>query len=254
MHRTAKRISLALIATTLFLGACKKEEAETPATNNPGGGNTNNNSPSNSAPHFSGANGVLWAINTISSQTIAGTTIDIDAGFGSAMFPTAANASTFVSAGTVSLNSTNLSIQPNNAYINAPDAANPTGIDFSSGTTHWVVSGANGIPAIDYTPSFAFPTVGAITSSSTVTKSSGYTLSVASVTPCDSVIFMVGSVVRNKPSGTTSCTFTASELGGLSTGASLVQVSAYKYGQQTYSGGSYYFGKQTARSKSATIQ
>jgi hypothetical protein len=253
MHSTLRHISLSMLATALCLGACKKEEAETPSTDNSGGGGGSTTTPS-STPSFNGADGVLWAINTFSSQTVAGFPIEVQSGMGVATFPTEASASTYVDAGTVKLNDVELTRQSNNSYILIPSMSNPTGIDFSSGSTHWTVSGANGIPAVDQSPSFGFPDVGDITSSTTVTRSSGYTLSVASISPSDSVVFMVGSVVKYKPSGSTSCTFSASELSGISSGASIIQVSPYSYQHTVIGGKDFYFGKQTARSVSATVQ
>jgi hypothetical protein len=242
-----------MIAATLLMGACSKED-DAPATPDTGGSGTTPTSTSNPAPTFSDGSGVLWAINTITSQTVAGIPFEIEAGIGAAMFPETVGGSTFVNAGTVSLNGTNLAPQTNQAYVNTPDQANPTGIDFSSGETHWTVSGGNGIPSIDQSPGFGFPTVGALTSGTTITRSNGYTLSVANVSSCDSVVFMVGSVVKMRPSGTTSCDFTAGELGTLAAGPSLVQVSPYAYQAQTIGGKQYYFGKQTSRSVGITLQ
>ncbi len=253
MNHKLHHVFLALLATALCLGACKKEEAEAPPTNT-GNGNGTPASTTPGTPTFNGAAGVLWAINTITSQTVGGFPIEMETGMGIAMFPSDANASVFVDAGTVNLNSVALSRQSNNSYISIPSATNPTGFDFSSGTTHWTVAGANGVPAVDQSPSINFPSVGNITSSTTVTRSSGYTLTVASISACDSIAFMVGSAVKYKPSGTTSCTFSASELSGVSAGASIIQVSPYSYSHQIISGKNFYFGKQTARSVSATMQ
>ncbi|MBS1547359.1 MAG: hypothetical protein JSU02_08275 [Bacteroidetes bacterium] len=253
MHSTFRQISFAMLATAMCLGACKKDEAEAPSSDNNGGGGSTTSTPS-STPTFAGADGVLWAINTFSTQTVAGVPFEVEAGLGSAAFPSESNASVLVDAGAVSLNDIALTRNSNNTYITIPSTSNPTGVDLSGGNTHWVVAGANGIPALDQSPSFSFPDVGDITSSTTVTRSSGYTLSVASISPCDSVVFMVGSVVKYLPSGNTSCTFTASELSSVASGASLVQVSPYSYSHQVIGGKNFYFGKQTTRTVSATIQ
>ncbi|MBS1568802.1 MAG: hypothetical protein JST45_05105 [Bacteroidetes bacterium] len=252
MHSTFRQISFAMLATALCLGACKKDEAEAPSSDNNGGGSTS--STPSSTPTFAGADGVLWAINTFSTQTVAGVPFEVEAGLGSAAFPSEANASVLVDAGAVTLNDIALTRNSNNTYMTIPSTSNPSGVDLSSGTTHWVVAGANGIPAVDQSPSFSFPDVGSITSSTTVTRSSGYTLSVSSISPCDSVVFMVGGVVKYLPSGSTSCTFTASELGGVVAGSSMIQVSPYSYSHEVIGGKDFYFGKQTTRTVSATIQ
>ena len=252
MNRTALHLSISMIAATLLLGACKKDEDTPDAPSTP----SSNTTPSQTGgtPAFAGAAGVLWGINTITSQVLSGIPFEIESGVGIAVFPTADNASTYIDAGTVKLNDVELTRQSNNSYVSTPTQANPMGIDLSGGGTHWTVSGANGIPAIDQTPSFGFPTVGDITSSTTVTRSSGYTLTVATISTSDSVVFTVGSVVKTKPSGTTSCSFSSAELGGVSTGTSFIQVSPYSYTHQMLSGKDIYFGKQTARTVSATIQ
>ena len=239
-----------MLATTLLLGACKKDDEAPDAPSTSG-----NSTPSQTSatPSFPDAAGVLWAINTITSETIAGMPFEIESGVGLAIFPTADNASVYIDAGTVKLNDEEITRQSNNSYVSTPTQASPTGIDLSDGSTHWTVTGANGIPAIDLTPSFGFPTVGDITSSTTVTRSSGYTLTVVNVSAADSVIFTVGNVVKIKPSGTTSCSFSAAELAGVPAGQSFVQVSPYAYSHEVVGGKDLYFGKQTARTVSATM-
>ncbi len=251
MHHALRNIHIALLATALCLGACKKEESEPPTANN-GGGSTP--ASTNPTPTFSGAAGTLWAVNTVSTQVVAGFPFELQTGMGVAIFPSAANAEVFVNAGTVKLNDVELTRQSNNSYVSIPSQSNPTGIDLGNGTTHWTVTGGNDVPALDQTPSFSFPDVGEITSSTTVDRSSGYTLAASTVSACDSVVFMVGGVVKYKPSGTTSCTFTAAELAGVATGPSLVQVSAYSYVHQAIGGKEFYFGKQTTRTVGATVQ
>jgi hypothetical protein len=251
MNHTIRHFSLTMIAAALLLGACKKDDDEPEAPETP-----SNNTPSQTSPtpSFPGAAGVLWAVNTITSQTVSGVPFEIVSGVGVAIFPTADNASAYIDAGTVKLNDVELTRQSNNSYLTIPSMTNPTGIDLSSGSTHWTVTGANDIPAIDHAPSFDFPVVGDITSATTVTRSDGYTLTVASVSASDSVVFTVGSVVKMKPSGTTSCSFSAAELAGVTAGPSFIQVSPYSYSHEMISGKDFYFGKQTARTVSATIQ
>ena len=251
MNRTIRHFSLTMLAATLVLGACKKDDAEPDAPTTPG---PNTPSQTSSTPGFPNATGVLWAINTITSQTIGGMPFELETGLAVAIFPTADNASTYIDAGTVKVNDEELTRRSDNTYLSEPTQDSPTGIDLSSGSTHWTVAGANGIPTVDLSPSFDFPTVGDITSSSTVTRSSGYTLTVATISTSDSVVFTVGTVVKTKASGTTSCSFSAAELAAVTAGQSFVQVSPYAYSHEVISGKDLYFGKQTARTVSATIQ
>lgn len=252
MKKTISTISI--LALALMLASCSKDndEVATPAdggSSNPPASNTS------SAPTFEDGFGTLWAVKSITIQQTPGLPfpIEMELGIGSAVFPTDAGATTFANAGTVTLNSTTLAKAPNNAYYSQVSVAEPTGIDFSSGV-HWTVAGAGEIPAVDRNVTFPFPTMGEITSSTTVTRSNGYTLTVQNVSGCDSVVFVVGSVHKVKPAGSTSCSFSASELSGLAAGSSQALVAAYKYEDETIGGKKMYFGKEIARSKSITVQ
>ena len=113
MHHALRNIHIALLATALCLGACKKEESEPPTANN-GGGSTP--ASTNPTPTFSGAAGTLWAVNTVSTQVVAGFPFELQTGMGVAIFPSAANAEVFVNAGTVKLNDVELTRQSNNSF------------------------------------------------------------------------------------------------------------------------------------------
>lgn len=252
MTSTYRNVYMALLAASLCLTACQQEEAEPPAPGPGGGGSTPSNT--STTPTFTGSEGTLWAINTIATQVVSGFPFEMQTGMGVAFFPSAADAAVFVDAGAVRLNDVDLTRQSNNSYVSIPTQTDPTGIDLASGSTHWTVAGGNGVPALDQTPSFNFPDVGEITSSTTVDRSSGYTLTADNISACDSMIFMVGGVIKYQPSGTSSCTFTAAELAGLAAGPSLIQVTAYSYEHQVISGKDFYFGKQTTRTEGATIQ
>ena len=114
--------------------------------------------------------------------------------------------------------------------------------------------GHGDVPAIDRTPSFTFPYVGDITSATAITRSSGYTLNIASVNYADSVVFMVGNIVKTKAPGTLSCSFSAAELGTQSAGATVIQASPYAFQSEMISGKKIYFGKQTSRTVTGTFQ
>lgn len=251
-NTTLRNLSLLLTAATLTLGACKKDddEPETPSTPS----TPNNNGQASTTPSFPGAAGSLWGVNTYSIQSTPIGDFEIEAGVGIAIFPSADNASVYVSGGTVTLNDVALTEQSSHAYLSMPTTANPTGIDLSSGTTHWVVSGSANVPAFDRTPSFSFPTVQPVTSSTTVVRADGYTLSAGSVSGADSVVFAVGGILKTLPGGNSSCSFSAAELASLSAGPSIVQVAAYTFEHEVIDGKDIYFGKETVRTRSVTIQ
>ncbi|MFT3884329.1 MAG: hypothetical protein QM724_02525 [Flavobacteriales bacterium] len=245
--------SAALIALsgTLLFSACKKEkDTETPSTPS---NSSNQNAQARTTPNFRGANASLWAVNTFTTQTTPIGPIDIQAGIGVAMFSNDTYTG-FTSAGSVKLNDKSLTEQTDHSYLTIPSMAEPTGVDLSSGQTRWVVTGAGANPAFDRTPSITFPTVQGINSSTTVVRANGYTLTTPSVSGADSVIFAVGGLLKTKGPGTTSCTFTASELGALSAGSSIVQVAAYTYTHEVISGKDIYFGKEAVQTRSVTIQ
>lgn len=230
--------SLSLLATS-----CKKEdlvpEEPTPApVNTPSGSTT---------PIPGNADGVMWAIK--SSSTVQGFTIDI----GTAVAIFMNGTTDLVNVGTVSVNSQNLSMSSNNAYTFTPSQTLPTGLNFSS--TNWSVAGGSGHTAFTYDASaLTFPDGSAITSSATVTKADGYTLTCSSVTGADSTLFMVGNVAKTVVGSANSCTFSASELSGLSAGTSVVMIVPYKLMQATINGKNYYFGKERVNQLAVTIE
>jgi len=249
-----KKVLLAILLTGCIAFSCSKDEdapapvAETtPTPTTPSGNPTGN-----AQPDFNGADASLWAVKSLSVTEIAGLPpVTTTIGLGVAAFND--GTSTLVSAGTVKLNTTTLTLNSNNSYTNPIGTSNPTGIDFTSGVS-WDVSGANGFNAFTKNVTLAFPTVSAVTSSTTITKSSGYTLTVNTVTGADSVLFLVGSVSKTLAGNATSCTFSASDLSGLNTGSTVVQVAAYTFTNETVGTKNVYYGNETVQSKTATIQ
>lgn len=241
-----------LIAAVTF--SCSKDESapEPAVTPTPTPAPTpTGNTTGNAQPNFAGADASLWAIKSLSVTTITGLPpITTTIGLGVAAFN---NGSSLVSAGTVKLNTNTLTLNTNNSYSFTVGATNPTGIDFSSGVD-WDVSGANGFGAFTKSVTLGFPTVSEVTSSTTITKASGYSLTVSTVTNADSVLFLIGEVSKTLAGNATSCTFSASELSGLNTGSTVIQVAAYKFANETLGGKNIYYGNETVQSKTATIQ
>ncbi|TSJ45695.1 hypothetical protein [Fluviicola chungangensis] len=243
MKNSKTTLFVLLCSLSLFVSSCKKEDilpeepAPTPVST-PAGSTT---------PIPTNADGVMWAIKSTSS--VQGFTIDIGTAVGIFMNGT----TDLVNVGTVSVNSTNLTMSSNNAYTFSPSQTMPAGLDLSS--TNWAVTGGNGHAAFTYdASSLAFPVGSAITSSATVTKASGYTLACSTVSDADSTLFLVGNVSKTISGSANSCTFSSSELSGLSAGTSVVMIVPYKLMQANVNGKNYYFGKERVNQLAVTIE
>ncbi len=237
-----------LAAGTLFT-ACTKDDAAPDATPSPSGSST----PS-TTPNFPDADAVLAAVRVNATQSTPLGSIDIVIGVATGAFSND-DFSTFQNVGAITCNGDALSLQSNNSYVYQPVATNPTGIDLTaSNEVTWNVAGGSGFSAFQRTIQGPFPATGAITSSTTVVRANGYTLSATNVLNADSVIFLVGDVSKTLPGNASSCTFSASELSGVAAGTSLLQVSAYRSVTEDVDGKRIYFVKQSARTLSGTIQ
>ena len=235
------QIALAFfLVAGLTLASCNKKDDDNPDPNNPGN--------QNPTPQM-GA-GTLVAIKTLNSTDTPIGPITTELGVGVAVF-SSDNWVTFTDAGAVKLNGNALSKQANNSYIFTPSLTNPMGIEFGSSIV-WDVAGNGSTPAFSHTVQTPFPSVGAITSSTDVSKA-GYTLSVASVSNADSVYFQVGEVVKAVAGNASSYTFSASELSGLGTGQSIIQVAPYRLSNAQYGGKTFYFINETTISSTANI-
>jgi hypothetical protein len=244
MKNSKTSLFVLVCSLSMLISSCKKEDiipeepAPTPAST-PAGSTT---------PTPIGADGVMWAIR--SSSTVQGFTIEIGTAVGIFMNGT----TDLVNVGTVSVNSNNLTASSNNAYTFTPNQTMPTGLDFSS-STDWAISGGNGHAAFTYdASSLVFPGGSAITSSTTVTKANGYTLTCSSVSGADSTLFIIGNVSKTLAGSANSCAFSASELTGLSAGSSVAMIVPYKLMQATINGKNYYFGKERVNQVSVTIE
>ena len=233
-------------AITLSITSCNTDdEPETPtdpASNPP-------------TPTFTEGFGTLAAVKTVTTFDPGfGVPVqEIILGLGSAGFFDGTNYDQLLNAGTVTLEGEPLSQYENGAYLSQFDQTNPTGIDFSGNPT-WEVSGAGDIPAISHTTNIGFPTLGSITSSTTIPGTGSYTLTVSNVSGADSVYFMLGGVVHIEGPNSTSSTFTEAEIDGMGTGANFAQVAPYRFEPQTFSGKQFYFVTETVKTQSVTIE
>lgn len=258
--------SATLLAFTLIFSSCKKEGCTDPLASNytvgatvddgscttatPAAGAT---SPGSYAPSFTGVNGVLVAIQSVSTTSTPIGNIDSYIGTAVATFTEDGGAS-MVSAGDVNVNTNQLAEQANGSYVYTPSQSNPTGISYSN-DVDW--TGAGGTwPSFSVGSTMGFSTVDAITSGN-VSTTSNYTLSSSSVTDADSIYFGVygpdGSAYHIVGAGTNSYTFSASELGSIGTGQGFVQVVGLKYDPQTISGKDYWLINETVRTTSVDI-
>lgn len=243
-------LTLLVLSFAIVFVACDKDEEElipeVPTST------TETTDPAPPTPTIEGADGALWAIRSVSSQTIAGMTVDINIGLAVAAFTDDDNFASLVDVGTVEVDGNALTKNANNSYTFTPTTTDPTGIDFDN-EVNWVISGGSGFQAFNTSMTITFPEVSEITSGTTVSKSAGYTLTVDDVTAADSVLFMVGDVIKYVTGNGESCTFSPDELAGLSNGTSFATVAGLSSTPTVSDGKTIYHGRETVQSKSITI-
>lgn len=249
MKYSMRFLTLFLFASFALFTACDKDEDDViPTPENP---TTEETIPS--TPQFSDADGSLWAVNSVTVTSVAGFEIETNIGIAVGAFNTDGDFGNLVDVGTVSVDGNNLTRNMNNSYTLTPSQTNPTGIEYDD-DVEWLVSGGAGFSAFPYTSSIAWPTASEITSGATVSKSSGYQLTVNTVSNADSVLFMVGGVNKTISGNATSCTFSASDLSGLSNGSSVVTVAPYASEPHNVDGKIIFIGKEAVRTQTVTIQ
>ncbi|MGB0915347.1 MAG: hypothetical protein ACPGVI_04700 [Crocinitomicaceae bacterium] len=259
--------SATLLAFTVLFSSCKKEGCTDPLASNYTVGATVDDgscesavptpgtagAPGSYAPSFSGVNGVLVAIQSVSTTSTPIGNIDSYIGTAVATFSEDGGA-TMVSAGDVDVNTNQLTAQANNSYVYTPSQADPTGISYAS-AVDWTGTGGTW-PSFMASSNMGFSTVDVITSGD-VSLNSGYTLSASSISNADSIYYGVygpdGSAYHIVGAGSTSYTFTASELSGLGTGQGYVQVVGLKYDPQTIGGKDYWLINETVRTNSVEL-
>lgn len=205
------------------------------------------------APNFAGADGSMWAVNNISTTEVLGMVVDTEIGIAVAAFNSDGNFNNLVDVGAVQVDGNTLQKQSNNAYTLLPGLTNPSGISYNNDVV-WEVAGGSGFSAFNFTSQIDWPYAADITSGGTVSKSQGYTITCGEVNNADSVLFLIGGVMKTIPGNANSCNFTAGELSGLANGTNIVQVAAYASQPQNFDGKTVYIGKEAVRSKTVTIQ
>jgi hypothetical protein len=242
MKTSIRTTFLAAAAAALIITGCKK--TDTPVDN-----------PTNttSAPtiKMSDGYGAMAAVRSVSFTTVAGIQIPLEVNTAVAAFYASAGSSTFVDAGTVSLNSKNLAKYTNNAYTYT-NLTDP--LSFSA--ISWNVTGSSSVPAVSYTNERSMPDYsGFSTLPTTVTRSAGVTISLGSaVTGADSVYVVLTdynshSILKRVVGNASECVFSASELSGFTAGQGMVQVCPWNYVSEDFSNKKMYFVNESAYTK-----
>ncbi|MDN3202970.1 hypothetical protein [Algoriphagus sediminis] len=207
------------------------------------------------------ADAVLAAIEIIAALPagtpqvpgVSGLSFDV----ASANFFSSGIGSSRVNVGIVGLNGNDLQNISGNSYISNPQTVD-NGINVGQSNT-WEIAGNNGFDAFSHTTSKVMPQQVRFAGSVGDTFSTGgeITLSVQSVpSNADNILWLIsdGNRVITKESKTTSVTFSASEVGTLSsTSNGLVQAAAFNIESQTYGGKKIYFINETVDSKLVTL-
>ena len=246
------KLGIVLLALSFAMVSCSKDEENNDDDNN----NNNQQEEAQTFPTPGDADGTLVAVKSVSIQDTPIGPIEIQIGTAVGVFTDDGFTSgDFISAGMVTCNGSELGINANNSYTFTDiTATNPTGIDFNN-DVEWDVTGANGIPAFNFNADvFGFPSATAITSSTTVDKADGYTVTCNNVSGADSTLFNIGGAIKTLAGNATSCTFTAAELADVATGMSVVQVVPYVIGSNTFGSKKIYFVNEYVQSQSVTVQ
>lgn len=241
-----------LLGLGLLMGSCSKDDDSDPEPDP----TPQTEESADTFPTPSDADGTLVAVKSSSITdtpigpivTVIGTAVAV---FSDDDFAT----DNWISAGNVSCNSSDLTINANNSYVFTDiSATNPLGMDFV-GEVQWSVSGANGISSFDHNAlNLGFPGVGAITSSDQVVKADGYTMTCDYTTGADSVIFIIGGTAKTLAGNATECVFTSAELADVSTGSSVAQVAAYVMSPTDFGDTRIYFVNESVQTKTVTVQ
>lgn len=210
-----KKIVLIVLVLGVMISCKKKKQDEEPAQEPETTTPTNPPAPVLSINIPADADGVLMA-SEIPFEFGNGYVTRL--GKASAFFYTAPGNFNYVDAGTVSCKDSVLTKTSGSYYFGGkPINGQPySGINYGAGST-WSVSGTASVPAFTFSTS-TFPSLGALTSSTLISKSSPYTATYSGAANADSVVVMLtgDSVLVQKKtvlasSGT--CSWTAAEIG-----------------------------------------
>ncbi len=201
-----------------------------------GGASVDTGIPASETFNYSDADGLLVAIKTVSTTEnpyLPGYPITVEYGTAFVAFPSSPGSSSNLDAGVVKCQDSTLTKQSGNSYGFVPTSSfNITGLSFS-GNSSWNVGGAGSINAFTHTWS-PFPSTPTIYSDKeTVSRSTGYTFNISSVSGADSLLFIIASgdkyAEKRTAGNATSVTFSSSDLSILGANNNgLLQVTPYK--------------------------
>ncbi|MBL7682430.1 MAG: hypothetical protein JNK00_03630 [Flavipsychrobacter sp.] len=259
---------LASAAMIIIAGSCVKTDDITPTTTpTPTTPTTTGPTPPSPTPSGSDISGVLVSIKMDYSTQPAGSPIPVTlvSEIGTAAFYNTPGGSTFVDAGTVSVNNNNLEKASNNAYTKlATTGLTPSSLDFGSGSSAksaWNVSGSGSVTAFSYTHTATFPDYSGTVPSS-VTKASGLSFSFNSSTlsGADSVIVVIAAgsttITKTYAANAGTVNISASDLSALPTvsdNTGIIEVCPYRWIFNTINGKKYVFIKEQAVVKNINI-
>ena len=235
----------------LLIGTISSCSEETPPQNN--------TSASSPTPSFSNMDGLFAAIQVVSYQDIPFVgEIAVYTDVATAAVLETQNATSYLEAGDVSVNTHSLSPVDNNAYV-LPSPSAPTDLDFDFSTSsqnEWVIGGSTNVTAFNHTTTdqtpgdikFSMDYSNVNTANNLVLEVENYPINT------DSILFVVAfentTLTKTVGSPNKSATFTSAELSGAS-GSGVVQAAAYNFELVTISSKNYYFINESVVSQIA---
>jgi hypothetical protein len=252
-----------VIAMTVLMASCSKEEKKTttPTTTTPT--NTAGPQPPMPAPSGNYLSGALISLQMKYTTQPAGAPypVDLNSEMAMAIFYSTPGSATRVEAGTVSVNGINLDKNTDNSYFKwAYTGATPADLDFDK-TSDWNVSGSSAVTAFSYNHSVDFPDyTGDVPTS--VTKADGLKLTFNSSTlkGADSVYVVVAggsqSFTKGYAANAGQITISSSDLKDLPTvsdNSAVLEICPFKYNEVVKNGKNYFFIKEQAIVKSVNI-
>ncbi len=191
--------------------------------------------------------GLLAASQTTLVQSVLGVRDSkTSSGLALSVFPEEPGATRYVTVGSVMCNDKELSVQDRRVYAFEPSFTGMSGIDYSSGTVKWDVSGSEEMESFSHTAE-GFPAEISFESNvREIDLSKNYTLEVSAVQNTDSLLYIVAAdgdfVLKRTDASQTSVTFTADDFAPIKNSEKgLVQVTAFKLFPEEVNGKKLYF-------------
>lgn len=254
------KLSCLAICFAIVFTSCKKKEntTEEPAPTTTGSTTTPTVAPETHyiPADFNDANGMLVITKSVTKQTTASSSSESSSNYGTAKFTTTPNNfTTMVDAGSVSVNASSFTQNPDYSYYNISTFL------FSSPIATWSVAGTPTISAFTY--SLATPIVTTPTTNITVNKASGFAFNFSSITNKDSISILIKTQFASTVTATTvekkylhsatSASFSPAELLALPTGTCDMVIKCKKYAKDTVSGKYFYFINNTVFTQNVIV-